>query len=406
MTRHRIFAILFLVSLLFTCKGVRVTAKEPAQDETIGFIDIPSPGYFFLLRPWKKGTIATMDGNARFAEISFTGKSGMSITPMIDFPRKSIDRTLVAMPESGVCVTKDSEVFYIADTANKKTKEYAPLMWWAFDASIPVALDTENGIINFRYSATDGYRRQSDYRNDYNIIYDAKNDQVLYESPKEGEAVSLNFPLTPEIIWSQKWNKDGTSEIILYNWKTRETTENELIRKYNRLGARGIISRYQNISLERRCLFANLPVLGETNRKKVKITWDENYEDVKVIPLDYMIPEGKWMSDFYISADGEWASSFMGSYKGYYGELLDKRVFFHLDGRYPNGISMPVYVDDYYLSSLGSGTFVEHPEYGMCFAEEKLVEDGGKERRYLRLHKMDYVLKEINRQLLENAEDV
>jgi hypothetical protein len=77
-------------------------------------------------------------------------------------------------------------------------------------------------------------------------------------------------------------------------------------------------------------------------------------------------------------------------------------VFFHLDGRYPNGISLPVYVDDYYLSSTSSGAFVEHPEYGMCFAEEKIKEDGGKERRYLRLHKMDYVLEEINRQLLEN----
>jgi hypothetical protein len=396
---HIIFLIL-CVSLLFSCKAVRGTA--PAQYETMGFIDIPSPGYFWLLEPWKKDTIITMDGKARFAEISFTGKKSMKITPLINFPEKPIDRLLVAAPESGICIVRDSELFYIADTVSKKTKEFAPLMWWAFSANIPVVLDAENGIINISYSATEAYERQPDSQPCYNVIYDARNDQILYRSPEAGENISLYFPITPELIWSERRNKDGEWEDIFYNWKTKEIIENELITKYNRLGAGGIFSRYENINLKERYLFANLPVPGQiADGKKIKITWDENYEDVKVIPLDYLIPEGKRLDDFYISADGKWASNFMKGYIGYYGEYLSKRVFFHLDGRYPNGISMPVFVDDYYKKSTGFGTFVEHPEYGMCFAEEKLKEDGGKERRYLRLHKMDYVLEEINRQLLE-----
>ncbi|MDR2923532.1 MAG: hypothetical protein LBU85_09365 [Treponema sp.] len=81
-------------------------------------------------------------------------------------------------------------------------------------------------------------------------------------------------------------------------------------------------------------------------------------------------------------------------------------MFFHMDSRYPNGISMPIFVDGYYERPWDWGSFVEHPEYGLCYAEEKYREENGKRKLYLRLYKMSDVLAEINRQLLEKAKGV
>jgi hypothetical protein len=139
----------------------------------------------------------------------------------------------------------------------------------------------------------------------------------------------------------------------------------------------------------------------------VKVAWDEGYSDVTVTPLSYLLPEGKFFfTTFILSTDGQWATTFVGGYMGLYDEMLFKRAFFHLDGRYPNGISMPVITEDYEDYAWDLSAFVEHPVHGMCFAQEwhKMVND--KDRLYLRLYRMDDVLDEINRQLLEKAEEL
>jgi hypothetical protein len=346
-----------------------------------------------MLRPWKQGKLATMDGRARFAEVSFVGKSCIRITPLINFPQQPIDKQLIVEPETNLFITQSGGLFHVADIDEKKTKSLAPYTSWAFWASTPLILDPKNGIVSFGYIATSSYKEQPFY----NVIYDTKNDQMLYESPPKGESHNLFYSVTPEWAMCYKRNDGNKGEIVLYNWKTFETAENELTRK---LSDHSIISIFEpgcNINPEGRYLFAKFDIPGEITGKTVKITWDEDYEDVTVIPLDYLIPEGKWFDDIFISADGQWGTTLIGGYRGLYGEFLYKRVFFHLDARYPNGISMPVYGMDYeeYRSYLG--TYVEHPEYGWCYAEEKWL-DGGR-KQYLRLYKMDDVLAEINRQL-------
>jgi hypothetical protein len=124
------------------------------------------------------------------------------------------------------------------------------------------------------------------------------------------------------------------------------------------------------------------------------------------VPLDYLVPEGKWLSHFSLSPDGTWATTFMGGYRGMYDELLDKRVFFHLDDKYPNGISMPIFTSNYDTYHWDYGSFVNHPVHGMSFVEKAEKKVDGRERQYLRLYKMDDVLAEINRQLLEAANEI
>jgi hypothetical protein len=111
----------------------------------------------------------------------------------------------------------------------------------------------------------------------------------------------------------------------------------------------------------------------------------------------YLIPSGNRLNNFILSAEGEWSSSLVYGYSGLHNERLCKRAFFHLDSRYPNGISMPVITEDYEKSQWDYSAFVQHPVHGMCFAQEWHKEG----KLYLRLYKMSDVLAEINRQLPE-----
>jgi len=383
--------------------------NTPTKSGTIGSIDIPSPGFFLLLRPWKKGTLATMtgkDGKARFAEISFNGKSGMTITQLGNFPEEPIDRMLITAPEAGICITRMRGMFFIADIVNKKTKKYMPLATWHFDESYPEVLDEENGIVCFGYSASDGYKGQYSY----NIIYDVKNDKTLYRSPEGGEENDFTYPFSTELILCEKYIWDETinywmrEKYFLYNWKTKEIFQNELTKFLTGNEKATILSYGENIDLKGRYMFADFPIPGKKiGTKKAKITWDENYENVKVIPLDYLIHEGQHLSDFYISSDGKWATVDIGEFS--YDDSSYQTIFFHLDSRYPNGMSMPIFTEGYGKHHFGSGAFFEHPEYGLCFAVEKYKEDKkGNVKLYLRLYKMDDVLAEINRQLSEKAD--
>jgi len=64
---------------------------------------------------------------------------------------------------------------------------------------------------------------------------------------------------------------------------------------------------------------------------------------------------------------------------------------------------MPIFTDEFYKDPKRFESFVEHPEYGMCFAGEKRIKDNkGKEKLFLSLYKMDDVLAEINRQWKES----
>jgi len=220
----------------------------------------------------------------------------------------------------------------------------------------------------------------------------------------------LHFPIDSENILAHTRKKNP--DMYLYNWRTGERTSNKLTEKMTEIfeSQRGFFLEPQiNIDYKKRVMFGNIapiePRIGDT---MLKVTWEEGFEDFKVIPLDYLLPSPKekhWFMDFFLSPDGEWAACYIGGYRTLRGELVEKRVFFHLDWRYPNGISMPIFADGYYDLNFYAGSFVQHPVYGLCFADNVIVDENGEDKQYLQLHRMDDVLAEINRQMLEKAEE-
>jgi len=219
-----------LALLLFSgCSGKKSGAQEIPGLQPI---DIPAPDFFWMLRPWKNGTLATMDGKARFAELSFVGSSRIKIKALVNFPMERIDPVLRTAPEAGICVTQSGVQKHVADISTGKTKSFAPLITWRYSEGMPYIFNSVSGLIHFGYYREDNVKDRLPW---YNIIYDPKSDRIVYQSPETGENISFSIPFTDELILTQKRNDDDTQEFIFYNWRTREITRNEFTKKYTLL---------------------------------------------------------------------------------------------------------------------------------------------------------------------------
>jgi len=391
-----ILVIALLAMLIVSCKEETVTIPEG-----FGPIDIPSPGFFWLVQPWKDGKLMTIDGWGRFAEIIFMGPDKIRLNQLFNFPRTSLDRTLLTWPEAGLIAGTSGKVHHIIAVDEQKTKSHVPLLSWVHLESPPVLLDAGEGLVGYKYASQ---RSNDDVRRKL-FVYNYKEDRMVYESPEEGFVIGISIVINDQFALSFQGSFNGNHKefkYIFYNWRTEEIVENDLTKAINSNRIDLIINPLRNIHPARRYLFGYSRILN----KRLKITWDEEYSDIKIILLDYLLPKGKRLDDFILSADGTWGTSLVKGYQGLYNEMLCKRAFFHLDDRYPNGISMPVITEDYEDSPWDYSAFVEHPVHGLCFAQEWHKNENEKDQLYLRLYRMDSVLDEINKGLLEAAQAI
>jgi hypothetical protein len=307
---------------------------------------------------------------------------------VVNFPRQKVDVTFDAWPEADLWFIASGPVNHIAYTPNKFTKSFAPFFNWRYDEQNPFLLDAEERILIFKY-----YNTKLGVTGRHYVFYNYKQDKVLYETPlDEDDQIRYSGYLDDGVLLgSAPEVKDDAKSIkcFIYDWRTGTRTENELTEKITEL--RLMVSVNRGLNREKRFLIAERG-LGEA----VKVDWDENYEEVQVTPLKPLLPKGKIYMDLLLSFDGRWLFSILGPYEGLYRERLYKRAFYHIDSRYPGGVSFPVIVD-YTDESVEWGVFVEHPVHGMCYAVEYHKEENGKDQLYLRLYTMDSVLDEINR---------
>jgi hypothetical protein len=393
-----LFLLLILLSLNSCITSIfreRFIVTAPETANSIGSINIRSNHFFWLLRPWKEGTLVTIDGWGKFSELSFKGEDRISIKPLVQFPKRQMDRNFLAWPDAGLIIGQTGKMFHIADTTTGTTKSTIPFMSWNHFELDPVLLDSAEGIVYLSYYSENNHTIKY-------FLYNYKSDQVIFENDdKDKIYFSMEYPLNnTTTMCLSSYNESGGREFdfFLYDWKKQEIIRNEFTDAVRKLDLYSIsITNGNNINMKKRIIFASV----RPSPQKLKISWNEDYSDTSVIPINYLIPNRYWFCDFRFSEDGQWGESMIGGFHGLYGEYLYKRAFFHLDDRYPNGISIPVYADDYMEFATDYGSFVEHPVYGTCFAEEWRI-DG---QLYLKLHKMSDAMAVINRQERQQVMD-
>ena len=393
MYKKAILFILLITLILTACNTSKIDNTPQAQEDGLKPIDIRAPSFFWLIQPWKEGKLVTIDRLGRFAEISFIGANRITIKPLVNFPRTGLDGNLMTWPEAGLIASTSGKVHHLAAIDDVKTKSHIPLLSWVHREDNPVLFDPIEGLIGYIYllNADD---KDIDTRL---FIYNYREDEIIYESPEKGYTISPIFTMDRNNIlcWERSLiGNEINGKCIFHNWKINKNTINDLVNSLNKNDFVFIIRYLLNIHLPRRILFGYSSIYGQ----RLKITWDNNYSNITVTPLSYLLPDESFtLSDFIFSANGEWVTTFISGYRGLRNERLRKRAFFHLDDRYPNGISMPVITEDYEEGGWDYSAFVNHPVHGMCFAQE-WRKNG---QLYLRLYKMDDVLAEINRQLAE-----
>jgi hypothetical protein len=415
----KILYLLFLVIVIISCINTKnnvsseqiETAVQSEEAMEIRPIDIKSPKFFWMLQPWKEGKLATIDGWGRFAEISFEKNNRIRIKHLVNFPRRQLDGLFRTWPDADLLWTQSGQMQYLADVRNKKTKAFIPLLSWTYNRGNIVLLDKAEGLMLFSY---DILREQLDIRH---IYYNYLRDEIV-SNTGENQRLDFLWALDRERVlvkdFSQRYphRKDkGFIDFYIYNRKTGEKIRNKFTDTVKNLRVQSKnLKEHGAMSWERRYLISDLSAEGNDEDGYFKISWNEDFSEVDVLPLDEILRrqlrnQGYYITSFVLSPNGEWATCRVGGYNGLHNESLWKRAFYHMDAKYPGGMSMPILSEEYEGRNEPERSFVNHPEYGVCFAQEWHKKEEGKDQLYLRLYKMSDVLAEINRRLLK-AEDV
>jgi hypothetical protein len=417
--------ILFLIIVIISCVNTKnnvspeqtETAVQPEEpdgttvaERGIRAIDIKSPNFFWLLQPWKDGKLATIDGWGRFAEISFEKNNRIRIKHLINFPRRQLDGLFMTWPDADLLWVETGQMQCVADVRNKKSKAFVPLLSWTYNSRPPLLLDKTEGLILFSYDISG---KQKFFRH---IYYNYLRDEIVSDT---GQNQPLNFCWALDREWvlvddfSQSYpnrKDEGFIDFYIYNRITGEKIRNKFTDTVTTLQVPSInLTEHGAMSWGRRYLISDCDAKGY-DEGDFKISWNEDFSKVEVLPIREILRQLLSNQSYYyatyfvLSPGGEWATANVGGYRGLYNERLKKRVFYHMDDKYPGGMSMPILSEEY-EGDEPERAFVNHPEYGMCFAQEWHKEENGKDQLYLRLYKMSDVLAEINRQLLEKANE-
>jgi hypothetical protein len=370
-------------------------------------IEIKMP-FFWMVRSWKEGKLVTLDGWGRYAQISFIGKKNVRLKHLVKFPRVQQDGWgFVAFPEAGLIVSNTGKMQHLAAIDDGKTKSHIPLLSWTYNEPNFILLDPDAGLASYQYdfNGNDGGLGKKLF------IYNYKTDTMVYETPDSSasspqDIINMQFRIDENYIWSNisTHKKEGgwKYDTVFYDWKKGEIKRNKLTEFLSQNNSY-IYNNY--IHLNRRYLFADVEKKEEENSYKLlKIDWDEDYSNLQVTDLDYLFKDfykKKYaVSNIIISSDGSWVTAKVTDYSEYNpydanNHFIKTRVFFHMDNKYLNGISMPVFSDNKETmesTNNDKGAFVQHPAYGVCYAQEW----HSKGQIYLRLYKMDDVLMVIN----------
>ena len=369
-------------------------------------IEIRSPGFFWMLQPWKEGKLATIDGWGRFAEISFVKNNRVTIRHLVNFPRRQLDGLFLVWPDVDLLWSRSGQMQCIADVKNRKTKAFIPFLSWTYGSYYPVLLDRDEGLVLFSYRIV---REQAVFRH---IYYNYLRDEIVSDTDQDQPldflwAIDRERVLVKDFSQSYPYREDeGIIDFYIYNRRTGEKTRNEFTNTVKNLLPRNDnLSEHGAMSWRRHYLISSLGI--KVYRGNVKLSWNDEFSEVNVLPIDDLVRQQLRNTEllttsFFISLNGEWATTQLWGYTGLYNESLRRRIFYHMDNRYPGGMSMPIMATGYERNEEIHGAFVNHPEYGWCFVKEHNKD----KQQHLQIFKMSDVRAEINRQLLGMVNEI
>ena len=361
-----------------------------------------SPAMVWECEPWFDGTLVTIDGWGRFSAVEFgfdkRGKDAIKLKPLCEFPKSVVTDNFWVFPESRTLCVWDMLMMYVYNQSLNEHDSLVPFLSRRGHFYKAFQLNPDELLLGFDGNAD--ILRHIGY-----ITYNMRTKKTDFNPKMPLFSEQLYFQLgkySTKFIAAEKLS-DDTSDVkfFMFDYETKERTDNELTKKMSELLSRRFYKRI-NFNFDKRMIISH--TAGSPYSVYFVLKWDENYENVKMIPFNFLLPEGKFIGEVQeVSKNFDWVLLRISGYEGLKGEPLSKYAFMKIDEENPALFSPLVILDEYRdpRNKWRYTSFFEHKQYGTCLFFTK--EDRKQGKDVSAFYKMSDIQEEIDRILLEKA---
>lgn len=361
-----------------------------------------SPALVWDCEPWLDGTLVTIDGWGRFSTVEFgfdkSGKDAIKLKPLCEFPKSVVTNHFWVFPESKTICVWDMLMMYVYNQNLNEHDSLVPFLSRRGYFYKAFQLNPDELLLGFNGNAK--IMRHIGY-----ITYNMREKRTDFDANTPLYSEQLYFQLgkySTKFIAAEKLSRNTSNvKFFMFDYETKERTDNELTKKMSELLSRRFHEDIK-FNLDKRMIISYATVA--TDSVDFVLKWDENYENVKMIPFDFLVPEGKFIGEVQaVSKNFDWVLLRISGYEGVKGEPLSKYAFMKIDENNPALFSPLVILDEYRdpRNKWWYTSFFEHPKYGTCLFFTK--EGGSKGKAVSAFYKMSDIQEEIDRILLEKA---
>ena len=353
-----------------------------------------TPAMVWECEPWLDGSLVTIDGWGRFSTVEFgfdkRGKDAIKLKPLCEFPKSVVTNHFWVFPESRTICVWDMLMMYVYNQNLNEHDSLVPFLSRRGYFYKAFQLNPDELLLGFDGNAN--IMRHIGY-----ITYNMREKKTDANTPLHSE--QLYFQLgkySNKFIAAEKLRRN-TSDVkfFMFDYETKERTDTELTKKMSELLSRRFHEDIK-FNLDKRMIISYATVA--TDSVDFVLKWDENYENVKMIPFDFLVPEGKFIGEVQaVSKNFDWVLLRISGYEGVKGEPLSKYAFMKIDENNPALFSPLVILDEYRdpRNKWWYTSFFEHPKYGTCLFFTK--EGGSKGKAVSAFYKMSDIQAEIDK---------
>ena len=361
-----------------------------------------TPAMVWECEPWVDDTLVSIDGWGRFSTVEFdfdkNGKDAIKLTPLCEFPQKIVTDNFWVFPESKTICVWDMLMMYVY---NQNLNEYDSLVpFFSRQGYFYEAFQLNPDELLLGFDGDAAIMRHIGY-----IKYNMRTKKTDFDANTPLFSEQLYFQLgkySTKFIAAEKLGRN-TSDVkfFMFDYATKERTDNELTKKMSELFF-DVYHEKIKFNMDKRMIISHKA--GSPYSVYFVMKWDENFENVKIIPFNFLLPEGKFIGEIQeVSKNFDWVLLRISGYEGLKNEPLSKYAFMKIDENNPALFSPLVILDEYRdpRNKWRYTSFFEHPKYGTCLFFTKDDRKQGKD--VSTFYKMSDVQKEIEAKIRERV---
>ncbi|MBN2443857.1 MAG: hypothetical protein JXJ04_21020, partial [Spirochaetales bacterium] len=334
---------------IFTEKGFNL------MPETLKPVILKSNTFFMGLHEINKlNSVATVS-NGEFCFLTIDKNGFIEVEPILKgFPPPEPAKDRETDFDGKFMWQKEGRGFRVIEIETKKTGYCLASANINAQIHNVMIIDKENKI--FLIHLVDYAVKKPPYT--FYVLYNFKEDKIIYESPYiRGILYYLN---DNKLLW-RLGSASGWYMVDIY---LNKYEPNELTKKLSALQI--FIADYgcKPIHVKQRILYGSNRI--DNRPTFFTVRWSEDFEEVKAEPIILQRPKGLLYSSFFFSRDGNWGKTHWIDPPGPI--EVPRLLLYHIDDKYPQGLSMPIICG--YSGKESPGAFMQHETWGPCYVEQ------------------------------------